>query len=73
MDLRCSENPRRLFARIKRETGKPPPVDKGSNLFEVACRDCARDLREADPDVKQVLHRFNLLGELIETEVVREA
>lgn len=70
IELRCDANPRRLFAKIKQETGKPPPVVDG-NLLEIACRDCARSARDGDASVRQVLHRFNLLGELVETEIVK--
>lgn len=62
VDLRCDRNPSRLLAKVK----SPQIVD--GNLIEVACRDC----RDAYPGAKRVLHRFDVLGELIENEVVYE-
>jgi hypothetical protein len=62
-DIRCPANPKRLFLRIER----PQIVD--GNLIEVACRDCRNVRRERGEDVRSVVHRYNVLGELIETEV----
>ena len=41
------------------------------NLIEVACSDCVRAIRNGGETVTQVLHRFNILGELVETQIVR--
>lgn len=49
--------------------GTPVKVD-GANLIEVACRDCARERRQAGLEVRQVLHRYNVLGQLVATEIV---
>lgn len=54
-DLRCPVNPSRLFARLR------GPVIVEGNLIEVACRDCRRGRRV------RVLHRFDVLGNLVET------
>jgi hypothetical protein len=64
VDIRCPENPVRLFFRIDRIVN----ID-GANLIEVACRDCRNQRRAEDPQVSLVLHRFNVAGELVETEV----
>lgn len=58
VDVRCPVNPSRLFMRLRR---RDPDVriDPSSNLIEVACRDCARAAGA------RVVHRFNLLGELV--------
>ena len=64
VDFRCPAHPVRLLLRI----GKPVVID-GANLIEVACRDCRTDYRKAGVDATLVLHRFNVLGELIETVV----
>jgi hypothetical protein len=69
IELRCSENPRRMFAKLLREADQPPIVAPG-NLLEFACRDCTKQEREEDRDVTRVLHRFNIVGELVESEVV---
>lgn len=61
VDVRCPDNPRRLFMRIQR---RDPAVhiDRKSNLIEVVCRDCSRA-----SGLFRVLHRYNILGELVET------
>lgn len=67
VDLRCPVTPRRLFARWRTD-GRI--VD--GNLIEVACDDCkAAARRMGQPDVALVLHRFNVLGECVESEVRR--
>lgn len=60
VELRCVANHSRLLAKVR----NPHIVD--GNLIEIACRDCAK-ATGAD----RVLHRFNVLGELIETEEQR--
>ena len=67
VDLRCPVDTRRLFARLRR--GEAQIVD--GNLVEVACDDCRRARRKTGDTVRLVLHRFNVLGECVETEVVR--
>ena len=52
-DVRCPDNPRRLFVRI----------DPATNLIEILCRDCTRQTGA------RVFHRYNIAGELIETEI----
>lgn len=73
VDIRCpvGPGPRRLFVRLIQSGGKPKYVD--GNLMEFACSDCRRELQRAGEEVEQVFHRFNILGELIETEVVPRA
>jgi hypothetical protein len=66
IDIRCPRHPIRLLLRI----GKPVKVD-GANLIEAACRDCRTDERRRDPAVKLVLHRYNVMGELVETVIDR--
>jgi hypothetical protein len=68
MDVRCPVGPKRLFARLRVERVLPVIVE--GNLVEVACPDCKRALREEGRRVAQVLHRFNLAAQLVETEVV---
>ena len=71
-DFRCSVHPARLFARLRQE-GEHPPIVEG-NLVEFSCRECTKVQRQIDSDtVLRVLHRYNLIGELIETVVVRRA
>lgn len=54
VDVRCPINPSRLFMRLRRDPNVR--IDPGDNLIEVLCRDCGG-----------VLHRYNILGELVET------
>lgn len=69
IDFRCPVEPRHLFLKLKSQ-GRPTPVVEG-NLLELACDVCKKIQRQRQPDVIRVLHRFNILGEWIETEVVR--
>lgn len=64
VEIRCPENPVRLFFRM----GRVVLVD-GANVIEVACRDCRNQYRKTRPGVDLVVHRFNVAGELIGTEV----
>lgn len=64
VDLRCPITPRRLFARLR---SREALIDPGTNLVEVACDDCKKSARRLGHDVGPVLHRFNLLGECVET------
>jgi hypothetical protein len=66
IDIRCPRHPVRLLLRI----GRPVKVD-GANLIEIACRDCRTDERRTDPGVRLVVHRYNVVGELVETVVDR--
>jgi hypothetical protein len=69
IDIRCPEDPRHLFLKLKSQ-GEATPVVEG-NLLELACVVCRKTLRQRGEEVVYVFHRFNFLGELIETEVVR--
>ena len=70
IQLRCPIGPRRLFA-ILREEGEPMVIVSG-NLVEFKCRDCCKELRRHRPEVDEVFHRFNFVGELVETVVVQD-
>lgn len=72
ISLRCPLGPRKLLAKL-RVSGEQPEVTSG-NLLEMACQDCRRRLRsEGHSDIKLILHRFDILGELVETEILRVA
>lgn len=71
VELRCNVGPRRLFGKVKADGGKPTVVD--GNLVEFHCRDCTKALRSTSPTpVERVLHRFDVSGQLVETEVVEK-
>lgn len=68
VELRCPVSPRRMFARWF-STGEATIVE--GNLIEVACSECRRSARLlAGGEPTRVLHRYNVLGECVETEVV---
>lgn len=69
VELRCPEHPMRLFAKLHLDGMTPPVVD--GNLLEMACDVCKRRLRDSEIDLVRVLHRYDLTGELVETELVR--
>lgn len=68
VEIRCPEDPRRLLSKLLLAGEKPTVVE--GNLIEIACMACKHDLRREDPSVVRVLHRYNLIGELVETVVV---
>lgn len=68
VDIRCPYNLRKLFMKLQLSGDTPKYVD--GNLMEIACYDCARDLRSTGVEVVRVLHYFNFLGELVRTEVI---
>jgi hypothetical protein len=57
-----------MFARIRSEGTRPSYTEDGT-CIEFSCRDCKASLG-SDGEGKRVLHRFNLIGELVETVVV---
>jgi hypothetical protein len=69
VELRCPVGPRKLFAKLRLD-GVQPTVTSG-NLLEMACQDCRRRARsEGRTDVGFVLHRFDIVGRLVETVIV---
>lgn len=67
VEVRCPNGPRRLFSKLKLAGEKPTYTD--DNLIEFACGDCRREMH--DQSVTRVLHRYNFIGDLIETAVER--
>jgi len=66
VDLRCPVVHRRLFARLRMREAS---IVEG-NLIEVACDECRKIRRKQGDEVRLVLHRFNVIGVCVETEVV---
>jgi hypothetical protein len=67
--LHCPVGPRQLLAKLRLDGGRPRYVD--GSLIELACSDCRRTRRRQGlPPVAQVLHRFDVLGVLVETVLV---
>lgn len=63
VELRCDVDPRRLFGKLLRE--ETYTIDRSTNLMEFSCDRCRRTTGAV-----RVLHRFNILGELVETETI---
>lgn len=69
-DLRCPSS-NRLFAKTRDVDGAIYEVlGVEDNLIEIACRDCRNGHRVNGEDVMMVVHRFTLLGDCVETEVI---
>ena len=66
-EIRCPVGPRRLLSKLRLSGEEAHYTD--DNLIEFACDDCKRTYRKEGRDVFRVLHRYNFLGELVETEV----
>jgi hypothetical protein len=63
-------HPGRLLMKI-RQAGERPQYVHPDNLIELYCDDCTRALRRAGRrGVRRVLHRYDFVGELIETLIV---
>lgn len=71
LDLRCPYGPRQLLAKVSRDGGYHQMSADGLTL-DIACRDCAKQARKTDPRVRRAIHKFNVLGELVETELQTE-
>ena len=69
IDIRCPEDPRTLFLKLKR-AGEPTPVTV-DNLIELSCEKCRSRLRRAGDPVRIVLHLYDLAGTCVETKVER--
>lgn len=65
IEVRCPSGPGTLLA-ILRQSGEKPRQVEG-NLLEIACSDCARLMRRNGVRVFRVLHRYNFIGECVET------
>lgn len=61
VEIRCPLGPRRLFTKLRLEA--QPFVYVDGNLIEFPCADC----RRRDADDVDVFHRYNFVGELVQT------
>lgn len=66
VDLRCPEGPEGMGKLL----GRTRPVFYADGVVELACGNCARQFRRGRLPVARVLHRYNLLGELLATEII---
>lgn len=62
-------NPGKLLLKISL-SGERPAYVHPDNLIELYCEDCTRRARRSRPGVRRILHRYDFVGELIETLVV---
>lgn len=70
IEIRCPVGPKRLLSKLQL-AGERPTITDG-NLIEFSCSDCTKIQRRSNPEVFRILHRFNLIGELVESvEVMR--
>jgi len=58
-----------LLARL-RLSGERPSYVHPDNLIEMSCPHCRAALRRRGRMIRRVLHRYNFLGELVETLIV---
>jgi hypothetical protein len=68
VDLRCPVGAKKLLGRVRQEGGTPSVVS--GNLLELACRDCRNGVAKQGKKPTLVVHRFNILGEMVESEVL---
>lgn len=69
LELRCPAGPRALLAKIVAAGG--PVVVTADNLVELSCRDCKHRERDQGRECRLVLHRFDITGALVESEIIR--
>lgn len=63
VEIRCPETGR-LFSKLSIQTAAVVP----GNLMEFACDNCRKNKRrEEGVELRHVLHRYNFLGEWVET------
>jgi hypothetical protein len=67
VEVRCPVGPQKLFTKLKlgEEFAKYLP----GNLIEFTCGDCARTISRERQEPVRVFHRFNFIGELIDTSI----
>lgn len=68
VEVRCPNGPQRLFTKLKlgEEIGR---YIHPANLIEFSCSDCSRSISRERGRRQRVLHRYNFLGELIESVI----
>lgn len=67
VEIRCPVGPRRLLAKVLTDGQKPGRAE--GNLLELNCPDCKKTLRSHGRQVVRVLHRYDVLGVLVETMI----
>lgn len=71
VDLRCPIGPKRLLGKL-RQQGEQARINS-DNMLELACRDCKDELaKKTGNKPTLVVHRFNIIGDLVESEAFYE-
>lgn len=65
VEVRCPVNPGTLLTKLLFDGGKPHITD--GNLIELACDRCKEQEKKRTGRSLRFLHRYDLLGNLIET------
>jgi hypothetical protein len=65
IEVRCPVGPQRLLSKLRLSGERPHYLD--DNTVEFACSDCKRAVRARGRNVNRVLHRYNFIGELVQT------
>ncbi len=65
VEVRCPVGPQRLFTKLRLGEESARYLES-ANLIEFSCSDCSR--RKAEPT--RIFHRYNFIGELVETVAV---
>ena len=67
VELRCPIGPQQLLAKVIWAGDHIAATAAG--LVELSCRDCTKNERKRDPEVRRVLHRFRPDGVLVESVI----
>lgn len=65
VEVRCPVGPQKLFTKLK--LGEEFARYTSSNLIEFTCGDCGRSVSREQGRSMRVFHRFNFLGDLVQT------
>lgn len=71
VEVRCPTGPQKLFTKLRLGETTARYIQPG-NLIEFHCYDCTRTLRRTYGGTGSVYHRYDFLGELIETVALAE-
>lgn len=65
IEIRCPVGPQKLLAKLSQDN-KQLVIDD-SNLMELSCDWCSRELKKQGQSDRRVIHCYNFLGQLVET------
>lgn len=69
VELRCPSGLKPLLLKLQLEDERPHVNDE--NLMLAYCRDCTRNARQVDSEVRRVIHHFAFDGVLVRSEIER--